>query len=477
MTELPDAKQIAVIGGGITGLAAAHRVVELSAETGVSIEFHLYEASSHLGGTIWTVEQEGFLMEEGPDSFITDKPWAKNLVDRLGIGERLIGIRPESRKSFIVSKGRLEPTPEGFHLMAPAKLAPFFSSPLLSPWGKLRAAMEPLIPAKRDEGDESLGDFVTRRFGREALDRMAQPMVAGIYNADPMKLSLAATFPRFLEMEREHGSVIRGMQKRMKAARQSSGKDQKASGPRYGLFASFDGGMQVLPKELTRRIPARSVRLETEVQEIKKKPISGWTLQLESESVDYDAVLLAIPSHLAARLLQNLDNSLSVLLRRIERGSSVTVNLGYREGQIRHPMNGAGFVVPECEGYSLVGCTFSHRKYVRRAPQGFALIRAYLGNDAVELSDSELIEKAVGEVSELLAIQGHPDCVAISRFPKAMPQYHVGHLELIGKIEEAVSHHEGLRVAGSSYHGPGIPDCIHSGERAAEELFELIRGN
>ena len=460
-----------MVGGGITGLAATHRLFEHQQRTGLPVEPILFESTEHLGGVIWSLREEGYLLEEGPDSFITEKPAATQLAKRLGIDDRLQGTRPEYRQSFVVRNGRLEPTPEGFYLLSPSALGPLFSSKIFSWGGKLRMAMEPWVRRGDHGGDESLGQFVERRFGREALDRMAQPMVAGIYGADPWKLSLAATFPRFLDMEQEYGSVIRGMRARMKHRKRQGGA---ASGARYGLFATFQGGMQTLPAALESAIPPSAIRRRCPVHALHFTPDETWRLDTALGPVDLDAIVLACPSDAASGLTSSFDPLLSGLTARIHRGSSITVNLGFREEQIEHPMNGAGFVVPAIEPYDLIGCTFSHRKYEGRAPVGRALIRGYYGSAALEWSDSELIERAIEEIGSLLGIKDGPEVVLVGRYPETMPTYEVGHLELVGKISESVARHPRFELAGSSYFGVGIPDCIASGESAADRVFDAI---
>ena len=311
---------MAVLGGGISGLAAAHRLLERGKELDRTPAIAVFEARSRAGGIVSTVESQGFLIEEGPDAFITDKPWAYALAERLGLGEHIIATRPEFRRSYIVRAGRLVPTPDGLQLLAPSRLGPMFRSPLLSPLGKLRLSLEPWLSPRRAGGDESLGSFVTRRLGREMLERVAEPMVAGIYGADPMRLSLAATFPRFLAMERDSGSVIRGLRAAAAAAATGAGGagGAPASGPRYGLFASFEGGMGELVTALLAHLPAGTLRLGTAVEALAPQP-GVWSLRpAGGQAQIFDSVILALPGPAAAGLVADFAPELARGLRSIE---------------------------------------------------------------------------------------------------------------------------------------------------------------
>jgi oxygen-dependent protoporphyrinogen oxidase len=460
-------RSIAVVGGGVAGLAAAHRVREI---VGISPPRRvLYEASDRLGGTIRSHERDGFLLEDGPDSFLTEKPAGRSLVERLGLGSRLIGVQAAYRKSFIVHRGRLVPTPEGFQLLAPVRIGPFLRTPLLSAAGKLRILLEPLVPARRDGGDESLASFVERRLGREALDRLAQPMIAGIYGADPALLSLASTFPRFLEMERRDGSVLLGLRRAMRRA--AAAGAGAASGPRYGLFAAFDRGMGVLTERLAASLQPEGIRLSSPVTAIARDARDGWIVRTTGAAERYDAVLIALPAPAAARLLSPLDDVAGRLLAEIPYGAAATVSLAYRSEQIAHPMDGAGFVVPAIEGLSLLGCTFCHRKYAGRVPEGFALLRAFHGEQTCSLDDAALIERTCAELEPLLGVRGAPQFAHLARYDAALPRYPVGHAESVARIVERMRSHRGLALAGPPAVGAGIPDMIAVAEAAADALL------
>ena len=471
-----SSKRVAIVGGGISGLATAYRLTELAAERQVSLQLTLLERSHRLGGVLQTHHEAGCILEGGPDCFITDKPWALQLCERLGINDRLIGTGKAHRRAFVVRNRRLYPVPEGFQLMAPSRLGPLLRSPLFSLAGKLRMAMEPFIPPRPPESDESLADFVTRRLGREALERIAQPMIAGIYGADPHKLSMAATMPRFLKMERDHGSVVRAMWARMRQSKADGAESRGVSGARYGMFASFDQGMQTLSDALVEALPRDLARLGVTVEGLETLPNGGWRLQLsDGEPLEVDAVCLALPAHASGDLLQGVDATLAEELRAIPYAAAATVSLLYDESDFPHSLDGFGFVAPQSEGLAMLGCTFSHIKFPGRAPQGKALLRAFLGEASIgDRDDDELILAVRRDLGELLAVDAEPQLVRFQRWPRSMAQYAVGHLERVAEIEEAVRRLPGLALAGNGYRGIGIPDCIHSGEQAAESIIEQV---
>ena len=493
-------KRVVIIGGGITGLAAGHRILEHARASGKQVDLKLLEAGSRTGGIVQTREREGFLLESGPDSFISEKPAALELAKRLGLESRLIETNEHHRRSFIVRQGRLLPVPEGFHLLAPSRLWPFVKSDIFSWSGKARMALDLLLPRRELNGsntDESLAQFVRRRLGTEALERMAQPMVGGIYTADPEQLSLRATMPRFLEMERDHRSLICALRRGGSSPTVSEGSG--TSGARYSLFLSFDRGMQVLTDKLEERISnfksqisnnahgeeKASIRLNTAVESITLGPdVSGgdsspkWKLKTSNdETFIADSVCLALPTYVSSRLLRKLDPQLAAQLAGISYASSATINLAYKREDIPDPLDGFGFVVPFIEKRSLIACTFSSVKFAGRAPQGHALLRAFVGGalqpELFELGEAELFSGVRKDLRELLGIERAPLFAEVSRWERSMPQYHVGHLERVKRIEERVASLPGLVLAGNAYSGLGISDCIRSGEAAADLILAL----
>ena len=455
------AKRVVIVGGGISGLAAAHRLIELGLP---KTQVTLVEASERLGGTIESQQRDGFLLERGPDSFISEKPEAVSLAKRLGLESRLIETNDQHRRSFIVRNGRLRPVPEGFQLMAPSRVWPFITTDIFSLAGKLRMAAELLLPRENGKQDESLASFVRRRLGQEALERMAQPMVGGIYTADPETLSLRATLPRFLDMERDHRSLILAMLRQSKRA--------GTSGARYSLFLSFDRGMEVLVKALAEVVT--NVRLKTRIEALSFDS-RAWQLRTDSgESFEADAVCLAVPAYTAANLLENISPRLASQLNAIKYASTATINLAYPRKSVAHPLNGFGFVVPFIEKRSLLACTFSNVKFAGRAPEDHVLLRAFAGGALQpEMFDDPgiRIEK---DLCELLSIKGKPLFMEIAKWKRSMPQYEVGHLDRVQAIEKEVAGLPGFALAGNAYRGAGIPDCIRSGESAAQSLVSEV---
>jgi len=455
--------RIVVVGGGITGLAAANRVREIDP----SVKVTLLEASDRLGGTIQTNHRDGFVLERGPDSFISEKPEALALAKRLGLESQIIQTNEAYRRSFIVRDGRLRAVPEGFQLLAPSRMWPFITSDIFTLAGKARMAADLFLPRKNTNGvnDESLASFVRRRLGEEALARMAQPMVGGIYTADPETLSLRATLPRFLDMEQKHRSLILAM------LRQGRVQKLGTSGARYSLFLSFDRGMQVLVDAL-KRINA-DVVLNTRAQRLIYD--QGWTVITDKgEQLKADAVCLAVPAFIAASLVSDIDTRLADKLRAIKYASTATINFGYRRTAIKHPLNGFGFVVPIIEKRSLIACTFSSVKFAGRAPEDHVLLRAFAGGalqpEVFALDEATMATRVESDLRELLTIREDPRFIEVAKWERSMPQYEVGHLDRVDEIERLVKELPGLALAGNSYRGAGIPDCIRSGEAAAEAL-------
>lgn len=471
----PNNLHVAVIGGGISGLAAAHRLLELNPAVNVTV----FEAGDRCGGVIETEHADGFQIELGPDSMLKTLPWGVGLCGRLGITEELDGTDTQQQQTWILRSVHLQPLPEGLAIMAPRRLWPTVRSPILSLRAKLRMACELMIRRRLDSNDESLAHFACRRFGRETFQRLIQPLVSGIYMADPEKLSIQAALPRFVEMEAKHGSLIRAARhsEREQKKHEKSGKSSAADG---GVFVAPRTGLGRLVSALVHRLPKDAIRLHTPISGLRRSSDDRWTLSMhDSSSEQFDAVVLATPSGVTARLLAGVNRKLAAELNSIAHSGCTVVTLGYNRSDVGHPLNGHGFVVPQVENRSIIACTFSSVKYHHRAPEGQVLLRVFLGGatcpQIMAFDDEQIMQTVATELNPLLGIRGQPTLTRITRWPDIMPQYHVGHLDRVTRIDAEVAELPGVELAGNSYRGVGIPHCIHSGEQAAERVLNSIQ--
>jgi oxygen-dependent protoporphyrinogen oxidase len=472
---MATSKKIIIIGGGISGLATAYRLSELARQGSFPLEITLLEAKARLGGVIETRSQDGFLLEGGPDSFISEKPAALELSKRLGIAQEVIGTNEKFRRSFIYKNGKLVRVPEGFYLIAPSQINAFIQTPLLGLGTKLRMGCELFIPRRPGGGDESVGSFVRRRFGETTLREIAQPMIGGIYTADPERLSLEATMPQFLEMERTHGSVIRGLFARKKLGKKNAAK--VASGPRYSLFLSYKEGMEQLTRTIISKLPEVRFEVSSPVTQIQRS--AGWEVTTQKGNVwNADAACVALPAQHAARLLVGAAPSISRDLAAIPYESVATVNLAYRRSDIPHSLEGFGFVVPAFTRRKIVACSFSSVKFDGRAPEGMALLRAFVGGalhrEVYALDDDAMVRTVTEELRHYLGVEARPVFTSISRYPQSMPQYQVGHLHHVASIRSQLETLPGLYLAGNAYNGIGVPDCVKSAEFAAHSIMKYF---
>ncbi len=466
----------AVVGSGISGLAAAVELCQKFA----SCQVEVFDAASEPGGVLGTAAEGGFQIERSADNFITTLPWGVELCHRLDLADSLITTNPEARRAFVVHRGKLRPLPDGFQMLAPTRWLPLALTPLLSPLGKIRAAAEFFLPPRRDDADESMADFARRRLGREVYQRLVEPLVTAVYGADTEKLSLLATLSRFREMEKRHRSLIRAMRvqmaERRKRARAAGGDSARfaESGARYSMFVTLRRGLRQLIEALVDRLPAGTLHLATPVEAVA--PANGqWRLIFrDGAEILVDGVVLAVPAHAASAMTRQYLPQLSAKLGRIEYTGSTILAAAYRREDVRHALDGSGCVVPAVEKSPILAISFSSRKYPHVAPAGTVLLRIFAGGarrpDLVEQDESRLQGLLLPEVERLLSIQGRPLRTWVFRWRAAMPQYAVGHLDLLQEIRRELAGFPGLGLAGNGYFGVGMPHCIRSGQLAAARV-------
>ncbi|HEV2396754.1 MAG TPA: protoporphyrinogen oxidase [Candidatus Sulfotelmatobacter sp.] len=460
-------KRIGIIGGGISGLSAAFALEEFR-RSGVELEYVLYEASSRLGGVLRTEKIDGCLVEAGPDSFVTEKPWAADLCRTLGLSEELIGSNDADRKTYILTRGRLVEMPDGLMFMVPTKILPTGFSPLFSWKTKLRMTQELFHPPRAVDRDESVADFVERHYGREMVDRLADPLLSGVYGGESASLSVRAVLPRFAEMERTHGSLGRAML----AARKKMRGSKKSAPP---LFTSLKDGMQHMAEAVVARLTPSSLMTNTPVQALQREA-GGWVVSAGMQSDQFDAVVVALPGAAAAKVLQLVNAELAAELGSVQYSSSITVGLGYDYEVRRSLPPGFGFLVPRSEGKRLLAATFVHNKFPHRAPEDRALLRCFFaGNNAENvwaLSDDQIIGIVRNELQQIVGLRAAPLFARVYKWKSAMAQYGVGHLDRLDRIERLRQQLPGLALAGNAYRGIGVPDCVRSGREAAKNALE-----
>ncbi len=459
-------RTVAVIGGGITGLAAANRLRDLAAELGRPLAIALFESSKRAGGKIVTVLREGFVAECGPDCFVSEKPGATGLIDRLDLSRELIAIKEQNRKSYILHSNRLHEIPDGLMMGAPTRLLPVLTSRLFSTRAKVRIALEPLLARRGNDADESLARFIARHFGREMVDRMVGPLIGGIFGGDPDQLSAHATMPQMVASEHRWRSLTLAM----KATRpRRSATDAKPSS-----MLTLRGGMQTLSDALVRRL-GEVVNLGTEVTSLRRE--SGrWRLSLAGAGEFLaEAVICASPAWVTARLCREIDAELADTLDSIHYNSVATVNFGFATMPACRLPAGTGFVIARDERRMLKAVSFSSAKFENRVPKGGLLVRAFISDSAAgDYDESDLISHARLELADILGLAAEPTLVEISRQARALPRYNVGHQERVVFAEERAARLRGLFLAGAAFRGVGVPDCISSGEAAASEAFACV---
>lgn len=459
--------RLAVIGAGISGLTAAHRMRTLVPAADVEV----FEAGDRVGGVLATQRVDDLLLERGADSFITKQPWALDLCRELGLADELIPTNSANRRALVLKGGEVYPVPAGFVLIRPQRWGPILKTPLLSWAAKIRLAGERWRP--RPAGidsptfDDNLAHFASERLGRQTFERIVEPLVAGIYTADATKLSIAATIPEAVDAVRNHGTLWH----------HESTEAVESSGARYGSFVTLRGGIATLAQKLASEIPPEQLHLNRRAMRLVRGG-DRWSVQTENDETHgpYTGIVIALPTPQAATLLQGVDPSLAALLAQIEYASSAVVTMAIPLAQFARPLDGFGFVVPRVERRDIVAASYSHAKFPGRAPEDIALIRVFIGGalrrELVDLSDVELARLAYGELAPILRIGGEPRFTDVWRWQEKMPQYHVGHVQLVDAIEARAAEHAGLALAGNGYRGVGIPYCVRSGEAAARKIAE-----
>ncbi|HZC69022.1 MAG TPA: protoporphyrinogen oxidase [Nitrospirales bacterium] len=464
----PVSRTVLIVGGGIAGLSAAYGLAESAASRDSPTQCTLVEAEPRLGGKILTEQVGGFVIEGGPDSFLAQKPWGIELCRRLGLADRVLGTNQDRRKTYVYSRGCLEELPEGLALGVPRRLVPFLRSGLLSWKGKLRLGAELLIPRRSARGDESLGAFFRRRLGDEALERIIEPLMTGIYAGDADSLSIQATFPRFPEMERQAGSIVRALL--------GSWRWHQGEKPGGSAFVTLQGGLSEMVQALTTRLGKLRVLAGRRVRAVRISGTpGGYEVTIEGEApLAVGALILATSAYDAAILLEPLDGELAALLRGIPYASTATISLGFRRQDFSHRLDGYGFVIPRIEGRALLAVTWTSSKWSHRAPDDAVLLRAYVGGAGREtvlgLSDEGLVSLVRSELRDMMGITEAPVLAKVYRWPRSMPQYLVGHLERLAAVDERLARWPGLFLTGAGYRGVGIPDCIRDGLDAAEHV-------
>lgn len=465
----PSRCRVAIVGGGITGLSAAHRLIETDAVDPSDVA--VLEADDRLGGQIRSLRDGEFLFEAGADTMVTQKPAGLALCHRLGLEQELVFPYSGKPGVHVLRRGKLFRVPDGFMLVGPTRLGPLLRSPLFGPADKLRMILERFVPpAASPSGDESLRSFVTRRFGRAAFERVAEPIVGGLFTADSDRLSMQMTLSRFLDVERRSGSVWRGLARM---------RDPRSGAPHATEPVALRGGMQQLVDRLVERLSRITVATGTPVRRLARSRAGRWEVDCGNGRVlAADAVVLACPAFVAARLLRQVAPALAGGLADLDYASCATINLVYDRRSVARTPRGFGFFVPRTEGLPLLACSYVSQKFPGRAPDDRLVLRAYVGGalhgEILELDDPGLVERVDGLLRPLLGISGEPLLARVQRHPRAMPQYPVGDLERVRRIERQLQDHDDLSVCGGSLDAIGLPDCIRSGERAADRVAEHL---
>ncbi len=471
-------KKIVIIGGGVSGLTTLYYLKKMLGEKGISAGILLLEKSERLGGQIRTEYVDGYIIDGGSDCFIRDKPWALELCRELGIEDRLVNTRDENGGTFIYRKGKLHVLPEGLMTLVPAKFMSFVTTGLFTLIGKLRIGIEILIPRKKGNDDETLAGFVTRRCGRELLDMIAEPLIAGIHAGDPEKMSVKSTFPRFLQMEQDYGSLTMATLAARKKMKEMAKRPGYSSQPQRSFFISFKNGMYEFIERLVNSVQGEKIETGIEVFEISRRQGGGYRLLVNGgKEIEADAVVVTTPAYVSAVLLKNISPEMSESMKKIPYIKTGTISLAYKKQDIEKALPKAfGFLIPGVEKRSMMAATFTSMKWPGRCPEGTSLIRCFIGGkhnqELIGKSDAEIIQTVRDELKIILSIDAEPVLTRVFRWIDNMPQYNIGHTDLIKTIDREMDNNNRLYVTGSAYRGIGIPDCIHNAEITARKIVD-----
>lgn len=451
---------VAIIGGGISGLSTAYYLSK------AGIRSTLIERQPHLGGVIATEVVEGCVIEGGPDSFLSAKPWALELIREVGLAGEVIGSNDHLRVTYLWKGGRLVALPEGLMMMVPTKITPMITTRALSWSAKIRMGLEWFRRGgTASERDRTVAEFVEDHYGSEVVDYLAEPLLAGVFGGTPHRLSVTSVLNRFVELEARYGSLTRGvLAERKRAIISAEGKT---------LFRTLKGGLGQLVGALERAVAASTELRRGDAQALQRQP-GGFRVRVNGDWIAATHVVLACQAYQAADLAGATDAELAGLLNSIPYSSSMTVALGYEKAGFHHPLNGFGFLVPQRERGRLIACTWVGTKFSHRVTASRVLLRCFLGGsedpEILDAPDADVIETVREELRTIMGVTEEPVFTRITRWPRSMAQYTIGHQQRVARIEERLRQIPGLHVAGNAYHGIGIPDCVRMGKQAAERI-------